>query len=118
MSTDFKLESLMQDDCLIIRTSGYINNIGGEEIVNSFNQAFETGTNKVILNFSASKVVNSIGISHLIEIIEKLMGKEGRLVFSDLEPAVEKAFSIMGLFHFAKNAPTEVEALALVREGQ
>ena len=116
MSTEFKLESLEKNGCLIIRTFGYINNLGGEEIVNSFNDAFEKGMNKVILNLAESKVVNSIGISHLLEIIEKLMEKNGKLVFSNLEPAVEKAFSIMGLFHFALHAPTEDEAISLACE--
>jgi len=40
MSTDFKLESIVENGCLIIRTSGYINNIGGGKNVKSFYEAF------------------------------------------------------------------------------
>jgi len=112
MSTDFKLESFVKNGCLIIRTFGYINNVGGEEIVKCFNKAFDKGTTKIIINLAESKVVNSIGISYLLEIIEKLMDKEGKLIFSNLEPAIEKTFSIMGLFHFAEHAATEEEALS------
>ena len=115
MSTDFKLESSVQSDCLVIRTFGYINNVGGEDIVKCFNEAFNKGTNNIVINLAESKIVNSIGISYLLEIIEKLMDKEGKLVFSNLEPAIEKTFSIMGLFHFAGQAATEEEALALAR---
>lgn len=111
MSTDFKLESSIQNDCLVIRTSGYVNNVGGEEIVKAFNEAFANGTNKIVINLAESKVVNSIGISYLLEIIEKLMDKNGTLIFSNLEPAIEKTFSIMGLFHFAGHAATEEEAI-------
>lgn len=113
MSADFKLESRVQNNCLIIRTFGYVNNVGGEKIVECFNEAFDNGTTKIVINLGESKVVNSIGISYLLEIIEKLMDKGGKLVFSNLEPAIEKTFSIMGLFHFAEQAASEDEAIAL-----
>jgi anti-anti-sigma factor len=112
MNKDFSLESSVKSGCLVIRTSGYVNNIGGEKIVKCFNEAFSNGTNKIVINLAGSKVVNSIGISHLLEIIEKLMEKNGKLVFSNLEPAIEKTFSIMGLFHFAEHAETEDDAIA------
>jgi anti-anti-sigma factor len=113
MNSDFRLESSVLNDCLVIRTFGYVNNVGGEEIVKCFNEAFDNGTTKIVINLAESKVVNSIGISYLLEIIEKLMDKSGKLVFSNLEPAIEKTFSIMGLFHFAEQAATEEEAVAL-----
>ncbi len=112
MSTDFKLESIVRKDCLVIRTFGYVNNVGGEAIVEKFNEAFQNGTKKIVINLAESKVVNSIGISYLLEIIEKLMDKDGKLIFCHLEPAIEKTFSIMGLFHFAEQAATEDEAIA------
>ena len=114
MSTEFKLESTVQDGRLIIRTFGYINNFGGEEIVKCFNEAFDTGTTKIIMNLAESTVVNSIGISYLLEIIEKLMENDGTLVFCHLHPAIEKTFSIMGLFHFAELAATEEQARAKI----
>jgi len=56
-----------------------------------------------------SKVVNSIGISFLIEIIEKLNEKGGILYFSNLDPSVEKTFTIMGLFQFAEKVSSVEE---------
>ncbi len=55
----------------------------------------------VILNLAQSRVVNSVGMSFLIEIIETLNDAGGRLVFTNLDPAVEKMLAIMGLFNFA-----------------
>jgi anti-anti-sigma regulatory factor len=40
-------------------------------------------------------------MSFLIEIIEQLEESGGKLVFTDLDPAVEKMLAIMGLFKFA-----------------
>ena len=112
MSTDFKLDSFTRDNCLVMRTAGYINNKGGEEIVKCFNTAFENGTKNIVINLNDSRVVNSIGISHLLEIIEQLMENKGKLIFTNLDPAIEKTFSIMGLFHFAEQAALEQEAIA------
>jgi len=109
MSTDFNLISELHDKALIIKTEGYINNVGGEKIVQEFLK--HNGINKLILNLENSKVVNSIGISHLIEIIEKLNQDNGKLVFTNLDPTIEKTFSIMGLFQFADKTDTVESAL-------
>jgi anti-anti-sigma regulatory factor len=50
-------------------------------------------------------------MSFLIEIIERLEESGGKLVFSDLDPAVEKMLSIMGLFEYAGKEKTVGDAL-------
>ena len=55
-----------------------------------------------MLDLENSKVVNSIGISFIIELIEKLNAKGIKLIFTNLIPAVEKTFTIMGLFQFSE----------------
>ncbi len=109
MSTDFNLLSELHDKTLVIKTEGYINNTGGEKIVQEFSK--HNNINKLVLNLEGSKVVNSIGISHLIEIIEKLNQTDGKLVFTNLDPTIEKTFTIMGLFQFADKAETVESAL-------
>ena len=111
MEKELTLSSEVKDNCLLIRTSGYVNNIGGEKIAGEFDKHLQSGIKKVILNFQNSKVVNSIGISFLIEIIEKLNEVQGKLVFTNLDPAVEKTLTIMGLFNFAGLAKNDDEAL-------
>ena len=111
MSTDFNLISELHDKTLVIKTEGYINNIGGEKIVGEFTK--HAGVSKLILNLEKSKVVNSIGISHLIEVIEKLNQRDGKLVFTNLDPTIEKTFTIMGLFQFAEKADSVESALSI-----
>ena len=110
MSTDFNLISELHDKTLVIKTEGYINNIGGEKIVEEFSK--HSGINKLVLNLEKSKVVNSIGISHLIEVIEKLNQRNGKLIFTNLDPTIEKTFTIMGLFQFAGKADTVEAAIS------
>ncbi len=109
MSTEFNLISELHDKTLVIKTEGYINNTGGEKIVRELEK--HSDVDKLILNLENSKVVNSIGISHLIEVIEKLGQANGKLVFTNLDPTIEKTFSIMGLFQFADKADTVESAL-------
>jgi anti-anti-sigma factor len=111
MEQQFTLTSEMRDNRLIISTSGYVNNVGGEAIAKEFSRHFEKGTKEVIINLAQSKVVNSIGMSFLIEIIEQLQDVNGKLIFTNLDPAVEKMLSIMGLFKFAGKEPTVEHAM-------
>ena len=101
MVKDFNITTNMVGDVLVMKTEGYINNQGGELISEEFSKQHENGINKVLLDIEGSKVVNSIGISFLIEIIEKLNDKGGKLYFTNMDPAIEKTFTIMGLFQFA-----------------
>ena len=101
MEAEFTLTSELQNDILIMHTSGYVNNEGGEKIALEFEKHFENGIKKVIINLEKSKVVNSIGISFLIEVLEKLNDNDGKLIFTNLEPAIEKMLNIMGLFNYA-----------------
>ena len=113
MEQPFTLKSELRGDCLVIATSGYVNNVGGEAIAKECAQHFEQDIKQVVLNLAQSKVVNSIGMSFLLEIIEKLQEVDGKLVFTNLDPAVDKMLTIMGLFTFAGKAPDVEEALTL-----
>ncbi|HXX64881.1 MAG TPA: STAS domain-containing protein [Bacteroidota bacterium] len=111
MEQPFSLTSEIRSHSLVITTSGYVNNVGGEAIAQEFARHFEGGTKRVIINLAQSKVVNSVGMSFLIEIIERLQEVDGKLVFTNLDPAVEKMLSIMGLFQFAGKEKTVEDAL-------
>jgi anti-anti-sigma factor len=93
-----------------MKTSGYINNTAGEQISDEFTKQ-KSSVKKVIMDLNDSKVVNSIGISYLIEIIEKLNESKGKLYFTNLDPTIEKTFNIMGLFQFAEKVESVDEAL-------
>ena len=72
MSTDFNLVKELHDKTLVLKTEGYINLTAGEQIVEEFSKHFNGGINKLIMDLEKSRVVNSIGVSCLIEIVEKV----------------------------------------------
>ena len=85
----------------ILYTKGYINNVGGEEIANRAYELMDADVRGLLLNLRETKIVNSIGISILIEIIEKMIEKGGKIGFCCLTPVIHKTFQIMGLANYA-----------------
>ena len=69
---DFSLTTRNEGDVVIIETNGYLNNVGGEQIAQTCYKEIDGGKKLFLINLENSKVVNSIGVSILIEIIEKL----------------------------------------------
>lgn len=111
MEQPFRLTTELTGNRLVIATAGYVNNVGGEAIAREFQRHFAHGVKHVIVNLALSKVVNSIGMSFLIEIIETLNDAGGLLIFTNLDPAVEKMLAIMGLFKFAGKEKSVEDAL-------
>ena len=96
-----------RDGLAVIYTDGYINNQGGEEIARVAYELIDKGQKNLLLNLAGTKIVNSIGISILIEIIEKMLEIDGKLAFCSLTPTIEKTFHIMGLAQYAGIYPDE-----------
>ncbi len=99
----------------VLRTDGYINNSGGEEIARQAYALLGDGVNRLLLDLEKTKIVNSIGISILIEVLEKILEKGGRLAFCRLTPTIEKTFQIMGLAQYARIFPAPEPALDWLR---
>lgn len=95
----------------IVYTDGYINNQGGEEIAKVAYELIDRGHKSLLLNLAGTKIVNSIGISILIEIIERMLEIDGRLGFCNLTPTIEKTFNIMGLAQYAGIFQDEAAAI-------
>ena len=109
--SDFSLSTSVNGNVVIIKTSGYLNNIGGEKIADACYKEIDNGKKLFLLDLEESKVVNSIGVSILIEIIEKLQEVDGKLGYYNLAPIVEKTFTIMGLTKYSTVFSNESEAL-------
>ena len=96
----------------VLYTKGYINNVGGEEIATRAYELMDGGVVTLLLNLRETKIVNSIGISILIEIIEKMIEKGGRIGFCCLTPVIHKTFQIMGLANYASIFADEESAIS------
>lgn len=108
---NFKITEKQHNDIVIISTDGYLNNQGGEIILNTCLDKIKAGHRKFLIDMSGTKIINSIGVSLLIDLIEELQVVEGKLGFCNLAPIVFKTFTIMGLVKYSVIFETEIEAL-------
>jgi anti-anti-sigma factor len=115
MTESLNLTVDRRDGLAVIYTEGYINNQGGEEIARAAYKLLDEGFKVLLLNLAGTKIVNSIGISILIEIIEKMIEINGKLGFCCLTATIEKTFHIMGLAQYAPIFPDEERAVAELR---
>ena len=114
MSDACKVTAERRGDVAVLWTDGYINNQGGEEIAREAYAQLEAGVRALVMNLEKTRIVNSIGISILIEVLERVMDRKGVLAFCGLTPTIDKTFRIMGLAQYATIYPTQEEALQAV----
>ena len=111
MTESLKVRVDRRDGLAVIYTEGYINNQGGEEIALAASRLMEEGYRKLLLNLEGSRIVNSIGISILIEVLERMLEVDGSLAFCCLTNTIQKTFHIMGLTQYATVYEDETRAV-------
>ncbi len=70
------------------------------------------GCGTLLIDLEGTRIINSIGVSILLEIMEKLIEESGRLAFCSLTPTISKTFEIMGLVQYATIYPDQQAARA------
>ena len=80
----FHVTVLREANYAVLRTDGYINNLGAERIEQEIEPLIEQGCRRFVINFARSPIINSMGLSILIGIIERMLEVGGVLVFTDL----------------------------------
>ena len=91
---------LLNDQVGLIAAAGYINNEGGQAIADAATDLMDQGAKTLLIDLDGTRIINSIGVSILLEILEKLMDEKGTLAFCNLTPTIAKTFEIMGLDFF------------------
>ena len=109
---DFNIKIKEEGGVIIVTTEGYLNNYGGEQVASLCLQKISEGKRKFLINVEKTDMVNSIGVSILIEVIEELQGTNGKLAFCNTAPIVEKTFNIMGISKYATLYKSEEEGLS------
>lgn len=103
------------EDIVYIQTKGYFNQELGQKVLKESLDQIQQGQSSFLIDMSESKMVNSIGISMLIEIIEKLQDIDGKLAFCSLAPVVDKTFKIMGIAKYAEIYSSKDEGLEALK---
>lgn len=108
---------LEQDGVFVLRCQGYLDDKGGDELQQAVIASFSKGHQRFILNFAGSPVINSQGISHLIEIAEIVVeDRQGKLAFVGLSDLSLNVFKTVGLLRMGEQFSDEEEAISAYRQ--
>ena len=88
-------KDVLRDGVGVIAAAGYINNEGGQAIADAATELMGQGCSTLLIDLDGTRIINSIGVSILLEIMEKLIEDEGRLAFCNLTPTISKTFEII-----------------------
>lgn len=111
MGNEGNVSGTLNNKVYVIECSGYLNMEIGDEISKLCSEQIDNGIHNFIINLEKTRMVNSIGVSILIEVIEKLQDVDGKLGFCNLAPIVEKTFNIMGLTKYSTIFASESEGI-------
>ena len=101
-------------DTAIIYASDYLNKLSGERIERECKRQLESGSRALVINFRDTELVNSIGVSILMGVIDAAEQSNARLIFSDVNSHTANLFEMLGLTRHVNLVKDEDEALSLV----
>jgi len=93
-----EVEAVNSDDKRAVVFAGdYLNKLSGEQIERECRRKLNEGCTELIVNFSRTEIVNSIGVSILLGVIDSARGTGAKVVFSDVKQETAELFDMLGL---------------------
>lgn len=96
----------------VVYVNGYLNSLLGEEVERVVHDNLDAGRLRIVLNFEGTKLINSIGISFIIGIVERMVERDGALAFCSMTRINQELFQMTGVSRYVRAFDTEEEALA------
>ncbi len=81
----------------VISAGDYLNKLSGEQIEYECRRRIEAGCRELVVDFSKTELVNSVGISILLGVIDIAANNGARVVFSDMNENTVELFEMLGL---------------------
>ena len=81
----------------VVYATDYLNKLSGEQIERECKRQLDAGCKTLVVNFSETEIVNSIGISILLGVIDAASDKGAEIVFSDVNDDTIQLFEMLGL---------------------
>ena len=93
-----ELEAAIADDKRAVVFAGdYLNKLTGEQVERQCREHLNEGCTELVVNFSRTEIVNSIGVSILLGVIDSARGTGAKVVFSDVKQETAELFDMLGL---------------------
>jgi anti-anti-sigma factor len=105
--SNFETTTDIDRDTATVSVKGYLSGLSGERLESEVARLVGEGSRSIVINFRETDMVNSVGVSILVGIIEKVRDAGGALSFSDLTPVNEEVFRLMGLHRHVRIRPRQ-----------
>lgn len=87
----------LDGDRQTIFAGDYLNKLTGEQIEYECRRKLEAGCRELVVDFSRTELVNSIGISILLGVIDIASKNGAKVVFSEMNDNTVELFEMLGL---------------------
>lgn len=114
--TGFFVHSHCVGTTAVIYASDYLNKLSGERIERECKLQLDSGCRTLVIDFRDTELVNSIGISILLGVIDVAEKNGAQVIFSDVNNQTIQLFDMLGLTQHVALAQNEAEALALLTD--
>ena len=98
----------------VIYASDYLNKLSGERIERECQRQLQSGLRSLVINFRDTELVNSIGVSILMGVIDAAEKNGAQLVFSNVNNHTVELFQMLGLTRHVGLAANEQDALGII----
>ena len=100
----------------VVYAGDYVNKMSGQRIERECLTRIERGCRALVISFRDTELVNSIGVSILLGVIDAAERRGARVAFSNVSVHTRKLFELLGLTRLVVLAESEESALATLQE--
>ena len=105
-----------QGEVAVVYAGDYVNKMSGQRIERECLTRMERGCRALVINFRDTELVNSIGVSILLGVIDEAERRGTRVAFSNVSLHTLKLFELLGLTRLVVLADSDDEALAILED--
>jgi anti-anti-sigma factor len=101
-------------DVAVVYAGEYLNKLSGERVERECRRRLEEGCRALVLDFRQTGMVNSIGVSILLGVIDAAERAAASVVFSGVQDQAAQIFELLGLTRHVRLARDRADALAQI----
>jgi anti-anti-sigma factor len=81
----------------VVSAGDYFNKVTGERVERECREKLAAGCRELVLDFGDTEIVNSVGVSILLGVIDSAQGNGARVVLSGVNAPTIELFEMLGL---------------------
>jgi anti-anti-sigma factor len=111
-----RLPEQVGGEVAVVYAGDYVNKMSGQRIERECLARIERGCRALVISFRDTELVNSIGVSILLGVIDAAEQHGARVAFSNVSVHTLSLFELLGLTRLVVLAESEEAALATLEE--